>query len=169
MPATMALRAGMTNFECITVDPAQMGGVPCVRHLRIPFATVLRLLAGGLSEQQILSEYPYLQTGDIRECLRFAAASVMERELRLSRTALKFLVDNALPPLLAELLVKAGHDAVHVRDYAMQVASDDVILAKHLLNYHRITTRQMRSSGRRALRARYHKPQRNPIFCCPEL
>ena len=46
------------NFERITVDPAQMGGVPCVRHLRIPVATVLRLLAGGLSEEQILSEYP---------------------------------------------------------------------------------------------------------------
>ena len=36
----------MTNFERITVDPAQMGGVPCVRHLRIPVATVLRLFAG---------------------------------------------------------------------------------------------------------------------------
>ena len=37
----------MTNFQRITVDPAQMGGVPCVRYLRIPVATVLRLLAGG--------------------------------------------------------------------------------------------------------------------------
>ncbi len=59
----------MKNFERITVDPAQMGGVPCVRHLRIPVATVLRLLAGGLSEVEILSEYPDLQTDDIRECL----------------------------------------------------------------------------------------------------
>ena len=47
----------MKNFDRITVDPAQMGGVPCVRHLRIPVATVLRLLAGGLSEREILSEY----------------------------------------------------------------------------------------------------------------
>jgi uncharacterized protein (DUF433 family) len=54
----------MKNFERITVDPAQMGGVPCVRHLRIPVATVLRLLAGGLSEAEILSEYPDLQTED---------------------------------------------------------------------------------------------------------
>ena len=71
------------NFERITVDPEQMGGVPCVRHLRIPVATVMRLLAGGLSEREILAEYPDLQTEDIRECLRFAAASVMERELPL--------------------------------------------------------------------------------------
>lgn len=77
----------MKNFERITVDPAQMGGVPCVRHLRIPVATVLRLLAGGLSEVQILSEYPDLQIDDIRECLRFAAASAMEREMPLPRSA----------------------------------------------------------------------------------
>jgi len=64
-----------------------MGGVPCVRHLRIPVATVLRLLAGGRSEAEILSEYPDLETQDIRECLRFAAASAMEREIPLPRSA----------------------------------------------------------------------------------
>jgi uncharacterized protein (DUF433 family) len=81
------LQIAMKNFERITVDPAQMGGVPCVRHLRIPVATVLRLLAGGLSEREILAEYPDLQTEDIRECLRFAAASAMERELPLPYSA----------------------------------------------------------------------------------
>ncbi len=77
----------MMNFDRITVDPTQMGGVPCVRHLRIPVATVLRLLAGGLSEREIVAEYPDLQPEDIRECLRFAASSVMERELPLPRSA----------------------------------------------------------------------------------
>ena len=81
----------MKNFERITVDPAQMGGVPCVRHLRIPVATVLRLLAGGLAEAEILAEYPDLQIEDIRECLRFAAASAMERELPLPHSALDSL------------------------------------------------------------------------------
>jgi uncharacterized protein (DUF433 family) len=71
----------MKNFERITIDPAQMGGVPCVRNLRIPVATILRLLAGGLTEAEIRSEYPDLQQEDIRECLRFAAAAAMEREL----------------------------------------------------------------------------------------
>jgi uncharacterized protein (DUF433 family) len=75
------------HFERITVDPEQMGGVPCVRHLRIPVATVLRLLAGGLSENEILAEYPDLETEDIRECLRYAAASAMERELPLPHSA----------------------------------------------------------------------------------
>jgi uncharacterized protein (DUF433 family) len=78
---------GMRNLERITVDPAQMGGVPCVRHLRIPVATVLRLLAGGMSETGILSEYPDLIAEDIRECLRFAASSVSERELALPHSA----------------------------------------------------------------------------------
>jgi uncharacterized protein (DUF433 family) len=77
----------MKNFDRITVDPGQMGGVPCVRHLRIPVATVLRLLAGGLSEREIFAEYPDLQTEDIRECLRFAAASALERELLLPHPA----------------------------------------------------------------------------------
>jgi predicted nuclease of predicted toxin-antitoxin system len=44
----------------------------------------------------------------------------------------KFLIDNALPPLLAELLVSAGHDAAHIRTYGMQAASDEVVLAKAL-------------------------------------
>jgi uncharacterized protein (DUF433 family) len=77
----------MKNFERITVDPVQMGGVPCVRSLRIPVATVLRLLAGGLMEPEILRDYPDLQSDDIRECLRFAAVAAMERELPLSQLA----------------------------------------------------------------------------------
>jgi uncharacterized protein (DUF433 family) len=77
----------MKNLNRITIDPEQMGGVPCVRHLRIPVATVLRLLAGGMTEREILAEYPDLQSEDIRECLRFAAVSAMERELPLPYSA----------------------------------------------------------------------------------
>jgi uncharacterized protein (DUF433 family) len=77
----------VTNFERITVNPDQMGGVPCIRGMRIPVATVLRMLAGGMTEQEILGDYPDLQTDDIRECLRFAAVSAMERELPVSRIA----------------------------------------------------------------------------------
>jgi len=67
-----------TNLERVTVNPNQMGGVPWIRGLRIPVATVLRMLAGGMSEQEILDGYPDLQVEDIRECLRFAAASAMD-------------------------------------------------------------------------------------------
>jgi uncharacterized protein (DUF433 family) len=67
----------MNNFERITIDPLQMGGLPCVRHLRIPVGTVLGLLAGGLEAGATLREYPDLEQEDIRECLRLAAAAVM--------------------------------------------------------------------------------------------
>jgi uncharacterized protein (DUF433 family) len=76
-----------TSFDRITASPNQMGGVPCIRGLRIPAATVLRMLAGGMSEQEIPGEYPGLQPEDIRECLRFAAVSAMGRELALARPA----------------------------------------------------------------------------------
>ena len=76
-----------SNFERITVNPNQMGGVPCIRSLRIPVATVLRMLAGGMSETEILADYPDLKLEDIRECLRFAAESAMERELAMPRPA----------------------------------------------------------------------------------
>ena len=77
----------MNSFPRITVDVDQMGGVPCIRGLRIPVATVLRMLAGGLTENDILTEYPDLELEDVRETLRYAAASAMERELPLLRPA----------------------------------------------------------------------------------
>ena len=73
----------MNRFPLITVDPEQMGGVPCVRGLRIPVATVLRMLAAGLPEETILADYPDLRPEDIRACLQFAAASMQEREVPL--------------------------------------------------------------------------------------
>ncbi len=69
------------KFERITVDPKQMGGVPCLRGLRIPVATVVGMVADGMSNQEILRAFPDLQTEDIREALRYAAEAVREREL----------------------------------------------------------------------------------------
>jgi uncharacterized protein (DUF433 family) len=71
------------DFTRITVDPRQMGGVPCLRHLRIPVATVVDMVAEGLSSQEILEAYPDLDKGDIREALLYAAEAVRERELPL--------------------------------------------------------------------------------------
>ena len=68
-------------FTRITVNPQQMGGVPCIRGLRIPVATVVGLVAEGQTEQQILDAYPNLEAEDIHEALRFAADAVRERVL----------------------------------------------------------------------------------------
>ncbi len=58
----------LPSFDRITGNPNQMGGVPCIRGLRIPVATVLRMLAGGMTEREILADYPDLEADDIREC-----------------------------------------------------------------------------------------------------
>ena len=71
------------EFTRITIDPKQMGGVPCIRHLRIPVATVVDMVAEGLSTIEILEAYPDLDAEDIREALRYAAEAVRERELPL--------------------------------------------------------------------------------------
>jgi uncharacterized protein (DUF433 family) len=72
------------QFLRITVDPAQMGGVPCIRRLRIPVATVVGMVADGMTKREILDAYPDLESGDIDEALRYAAAAVSERELPLT-------------------------------------------------------------------------------------
>jgi uncharacterized protein (DUF433 family) len=71
------------SFTRITVRPDQMGGVPCVRSLRIPVATVVGMVADGMSEPEILAAYPDLEGEDIREVIRYAAEAVRERELPL--------------------------------------------------------------------------------------
>ncbi|MGH7571531.1 MAG: DUF433 domain-containing protein [Gemmatimonadota bacterium] len=71
----------MARFERITVKPDQMGGVPCIRGLRIPVATVVAMVADGMTPTEILNAYPDLEAEDIREALRYAAEAVSEREL----------------------------------------------------------------------------------------
>jgi uncharacterized protein (DUF433 family) len=72
------------KFKRITVDAKQMGGVPCIRALRIPVATVVGMVADGLTHEEILRAYPDLEPEDIHEALRYAAAAVRERELPLT-------------------------------------------------------------------------------------
>lgn len=71
------------EFTRITVDARQMGGVPCIRHLRIPLATIVEMVAEGIGVAEILDLYPDLEAEDIREALRYAAEAVRERELPL--------------------------------------------------------------------------------------
>jgi len=71
------------KFTRITVDPKQMDGVPCIRGLRIPVATVVGMISEGMTEEEILNAYPDLEPEDIREALRYAAEAVRERELPL--------------------------------------------------------------------------------------
>ena len=67
----------MANLtDRITVNPKQCGGRPCIRGMRIRVSDVLDLLASGMTREEILSDYPYLEAEDIDACLRFAAQRV---------------------------------------------------------------------------------------------
>jgi len=71
------------KFIRITVNPNQMDGVPCIRGLRIPVATIVGMISDGMTEKDIIEAYPDLEYEDIRESLRYAAEAVRERELPL--------------------------------------------------------------------------------------
>ena len=75
------------NAGRITVDPTQMGGVPCIRGLRMTVSMLLGQLAGGRTVEEVLADYPYLEREDVLAALEYAAAIVNERELPIARPA----------------------------------------------------------------------------------
>jgi uncharacterized protein (DUF433 family) len=91
MPGTMASRGEvvgreevrLVRFTRITVDPRLMGGVPCIRGLRMPVATVVGMVADGMTVAEILKEHPTLEAEDIAEALQYAAEAVRERMIPL--------------------------------------------------------------------------------------
>jgi uncharacterized protein (DUF433 family) len=74
-------------YERITVDPAQMGGLPCIRGMRVTVSAVLGQLAAGQSIDDVLADFPYLEQEDVFAALEYAAAAVSERELPLAQPA----------------------------------------------------------------------------------
>jgi len=73
----------MKDLTRITLDPAVMGGKPCIRGLRVTAGTIVGLLAAGRSREEILRAYPYLEAEDIDQALAYAAWRVEEREVLL--------------------------------------------------------------------------------------
>ena len=69
----------MDYSKIITIEPGKRGGKPCIRGLRITVYDVLEYLAAGMTQEQILRDFPYLTEEDIRACLAYAA----DRERRL--------------------------------------------------------------------------------------
>lgn len=70
----------MDYRQIITIEPGKMGGKPCIRGMRITVYDVLDYLASGMTESEILRDFPYITGEDIRACLAFAA----DRERRLT-------------------------------------------------------------------------------------
>lgn len=75
------------RFSRVTIDPDVMGGMPCIRGLRIPVSTVVAMVADQMTPAEILTELPDLEEEDVAEALRYAAEAVRERELPLRPTA----------------------------------------------------------------------------------
>jgi len=75
------------TFDRITVEPGKMNGQPCIRGLRIPVATVVAMVADGITADEIVADLPELENEDVAEALRYAAEAVSERQLPLSQPA----------------------------------------------------------------------------------
>ena len=73
----------MPELTRITRDPAVMGGKPCIRGMRITVYDVLSCLASGMTNEEILADFPYLSLEDIRACLSYAADA--ERQTLIAR------------------------------------------------------------------------------------
>jgi uncharacterized protein (DUF433 family) len=69
------------TYERIAVDPGVMAGMPTIRGLRIPVATVIAMLADGMSPDEIVLDLPDLSISDVHDCLRFAAQTTRERHV----------------------------------------------------------------------------------------
>jgi uncharacterized protein (DUF433 family) len=74
-------------YERITVNPDRMGGLPCIRDLRVTVGMVLGQLAAGRTIEQVIDDYPYLERADVLAALEYAAAAVNEREVPVARPA----------------------------------------------------------------------------------
>lgn len=64
----------MTSYrDIITVEPGKRGGQPCIRRMRITVYDVLSYLAAGMTQEEVLADFPYLTAADIQACLAYAA------------------------------------------------------------------------------------------------
>jgi len=102
------------TFERITVEPDKMSGQPCIRGLRIPVATVVAMVADGMSPEEIVAELPELEVEDVAEALRYAAEALRERELGPAGTPARSSACAARGPRMAstcqsELDTSRGH------------------------------------------------------------
>jgi uncharacterized protein (DUF433 family) len=71
----------MKHFQRITMDPAVMGGKPCIRRMRVTVGMIVEAMAAGRTIEQLLADFPYLEDADIREALGFTAQLAQGHEI----------------------------------------------------------------------------------------
>jgi uncharacterized protein (DUF433 family) len=115
------------RFERITTDPKVMGGAPCIRGVRVPVATVVAMVAEGMSTEEILDDLPHLEKEDICEALRYAAE--VRRSLSEAEVGTLMKLVDAAPPQFAPLrqqiaaAVVTGH--CHCGCATIEIAVDE--------------------------------------------
>lgn len=112
----------MLHQERITYNPKQCGGKPCIRGMRVRVKDILEMLAGGMTEAEILADFEYLESLDIRAALEYASMQADHPVLKVSQV--KFLLDAHLPPVLARVMAREGYEVVHLFDLNMNAAAD---------------------------------------------
>lgn len=112
----------------IAVDANIMQDRPCIKGTRIPVKLILHLLAGGMSEEEIMADYPDLAREDIRACLAGDSCAALETHEALERKV-RFLADENISPRSVRFLTGLGFDAVHVRDIGLKGKSGREIMA----------------------------------------
>lgn len=73
----------MATLDRITRDPAVMGGRPCIRGMRVTVGMIVGQIGSGVTIDDLLSDYPYLEREDVLQALRYAAWLAEEREIEL--------------------------------------------------------------------------------------
>jgi uncharacterized protein (DUF433 family) len=74
----------MKGLDRITIDPQVFGGKACIRGLRFPVSKILDLLAAGMSDKEILRDYPYLEKEDIQQAIKYAAWLAQDEQLEIN-------------------------------------------------------------------------------------
>ena len=74
----------MEVIDRITIDPKVFGGKACIRGMRFPVSKILDLIASGMTSEEVLADYPYLEAEDIRQSLKYAAWVVQEEQVEIS-------------------------------------------------------------------------------------
>lgn len=123
--------ACMDYRDRITIEPGKRSGKPCIRGLRITVYDILDYLAGGMSEDEILVDFPSLEREDIRgpspSPRTVNAGSSRTRPARRPRSRLKLLFDQNLAPALARRLSDVYAGSVHVQELGLAAADDQAV------------------------------------------
>ncbi len=143
--------------ERIVINPQVMVGKPVIRGTRVPVELIVRMLAQGISEEEILGEYPRLRPEDIRAALAYAAQALALEDIlplaisEYAESTMRFIVDESSGVAVAEYLRSTGHDVLAVSEIMHQAEDQDILILA--LNEQRILVTNDKDFGELVFRS----------------